>query len=261
MAEYFEQLQEPTRNESITVGNTSVRISEARNQLNKRKVFVIRNISDDVTKIITVNIGYGTASAGQSFAMLDTGTNYFGGYSADLAGTHAFSTTVFEMHTIVYDSGVIKLYVNGVLDTSGSLSLNTSGTTIYIGCRFDGSSCMTVALDEVSLYSGPLSAGDITALYAFGSGSVNGCTDPEADNYNASATVDDGSCHYPLVILPIIRTATTTCSRLNATDTQCISEYIPEITYQDFLFTMLVVIFCLSFLAYGVLFSPLKKFK
>ena len=29
---------------------------------------------------------------------------------------------------------------------------------------------------------------------------VSGCTDPLASNYNASATVDDGSCSYPLTV-------------------------------------------------------------
>lgn len=32
---------------------------------------------------------------------------------------------------------------------------------------------------------------------------VNGCTDPQANNYNASATVNDGSCSYTAVNLPL----------------------------------------------------------
>lgn len=52
---------EPARNESVTVGVTSSIISEQRVQPNSRKVIVVRNISDDVTKIITVNMGYRSA--------------------------------------------------------------------------------------------------------------------------------------------------------------------------------------------------------
>jgi hypothetical protein len=64
----------------------------------------------------------------------------------------------------------------------------------------------------------PAITSDITLLHCFGScesdGScpdlgVSGCTDPAADNYNADATSDDGSCTYPPVILTI---TTTVCN-------------------------------------------------
>ncbi len=38
---------------------------------------------------------------------------------------------------------------------------------------------------------------DFRETYVFGGAGVNGCTDPMACNYDAAATVDDGTCEYP----------------------------------------------------------------
>lgn len=53
--------QEQTRNESIAVGVASVEIAPNRTAQNPRKAIVVRNISDDPTKIISINQGYGAA--------------------------------------------------------------------------------------------------------------------------------------------------------------------------------------------------------
>jgi hypothetical protein len=55
--------QEPTRNERVLVGNTSIVISERRPQQSPRKTIVVRNISPNETDIITVNLGYEQAVA------------------------------------------------------------------------------------------------------------------------------------------------------------------------------------------------------
>jgi len=52
--------QEPTRNEKLSVGTTSIVVSEARNLQNKRKNIVIRNTSSG-SQVITINLGYGVA--------------------------------------------------------------------------------------------------------------------------------------------------------------------------------------------------------
>lgn len=54
---------EPARNESVTVGTSSVIIAEQRVQPNKRKSITVRNISSDATMVITVNMGYQSAVA------------------------------------------------------------------------------------------------------------------------------------------------------------------------------------------------------
>lgn len=48
--------QEAARNDSLTVGASSTIVSDFRPNLD-RKTIVIRNISDDATKIVTINFG------------------------------------------------------------------------------------------------------------------------------------------------------------------------------------------------------------
>jgi hypothetical protein len=50
-------LQERTRNDSLDVDNTSIVISPPRNTTPLRRVVVVRNISDDATKIISISFG------------------------------------------------------------------------------------------------------------------------------------------------------------------------------------------------------------
>lgn len=55
--------QDPARNDKVAVGVSSTIIAEARNEANPRKTILIRNTSDDPTKIITVALGLTQASA------------------------------------------------------------------------------------------------------------------------------------------------------------------------------------------------------
>ena len=57
--------------------------------------------------------------------------------------------------------------------------------------------------DELSIYSVP--AESYNTVFAISVGvedcivTVPGCTDPNALNYYADATIDDGSCQYPFI--------------------------------------------------------------
>ena len=60
----FTSYQDPSRNETVAVGTSSVVISNARQtDLNKRKVISVRNMSPNAADIITVNLGNGAAVA------------------------------------------------------------------------------------------------------------------------------------------------------------------------------------------------------
>jgi hypothetical protein len=52
---FYQAAQEPTRNESVSVGASSVKVSDARNNMNPRKAIVIRNNSPNQADIITVS--------------------------------------------------------------------------------------------------------------------------------------------------------------------------------------------------------------
>jgi len=62
-------IQEPTRNEAVVVGTSNVILSEARNEDNKRKDILVRNISPNAADIISVNVGYGQAVANQGIVL------------------------------------------------------------------------------------------------------------------------------------------------------------------------------------------------
>jgi len=52
---------------------------------------------------------------------------------------------------------------------------------------------------------------------AFATGPISGCTDPLANNYNANATIDDGSCTYGTTILQITTTVCSVASEVRLT--------------------------------------------
>lgn len=60
---------EPVRNEILAVGVTSVQVMPQRLSMNKRKVILVRNTSDDATKIITVNLGANPAVASKGIVL------------------------------------------------------------------------------------------------------------------------------------------------------------------------------------------------
>ena len=96
--------------------------------------------------------------------------------------------------------------------------LNDEDLWVYLGCIEDGCYNFTIYNNQWSGEEASILAnwGDnsetftvdsnvYTAVYALSINSedcevtIPGCTDPEAQNYNALATSDDGSCYYPFV--------------------------------------------------------------
>jgi len=100
----------------------------------------------------------------------------------------------------------------------------------------------------------------ITITYTPGDPDVIlGCMDPIASNYDPEATEEDGSCIYVPADFSylITRTATTTCDALGSS-TQCITEYIPEITAGDWRYVMALQVIALYMLVWGIIYSPFK---
>lgn len=60
----WQSWQEPTRNESVSVGLTQISVAPQRNKENQRKAIIIRNNSPNAADIITLNIGTGAATSG-----------------------------------------------------------------------------------------------------------------------------------------------------------------------------------------------------
>jgi len=59
----FTFIEEQTRNDKLAVTATSVIVSDSRNAVNPRKNIVIRNTSPNAADIITINIGFSTATS------------------------------------------------------------------------------------------------------------------------------------------------------------------------------------------------------
>jgi len=69
MVGIFQNIQEPTRNETVSVNTSSSVVSESRNEDNPRKDIILRNTSDDVADIISLNIGFAIATAGEGIIL------------------------------------------------------------------------------------------------------------------------------------------------------------------------------------------------
>jgi len=101
----YKQLQEPTRNEQIAVSTTSKVVSEARNQLNERKVIVLRNTSDNDADIITINLGFNEATSNNGIVLKrneaftdssETGYKAYQGAITGICATANGKLSIFE---------------------------------------------------------------------------------------------------------------------------------------------------------------------
>ena len=118
-------------------------------------------------------------------------------------GTQGGSITNNQWHHISFtaSNGALNLYVDGSLVSSVmyNSSLNYFENPFYrIGAgMWNGNYGPSHGLvDDIAIYNRALSQEEITVLYT-GTTSVSGCTNATACNYNASATLDDGSCTFP----------------------------------------------------------------
>ena len=81
---------------------------------------------------------YGTPNTNQRAALLlsSSGTLYYAGENNDLAGNTALSLNTWHHVAATYDGTTLKLYVDGVLDASATMSaFNTTGTVWRIAQR------------------------------------------------------------------------------------------------------------------------------
>jgi len=65
----FQSLQEPIRNEVLAIGTSSVKLSEARNDVNPRTTILIRNTSPNAVDIIYINLGLTTATTSSGIVL------------------------------------------------------------------------------------------------------------------------------------------------------------------------------------------------
>ena len=106
-------------------------------------------------------------------------------------------------HVVFVKSGITyKVYLNTILDGQTDLPVSVGynqNVGIRIGSIGDGHEVFKGRLDDVAIYNRVLTSTEIAALYnAQNIPTVtSGCMDATACNFNASATLDDGSCTFP----------------------------------------------------------------
>ncbi len=117
---------------------------------------------------------YGTASYAQMFGLITSGNApgrlYFYGHSADLPANTVIQPDTWYHGAVTYDGTTVKIYINGQLENSAAMTLNTAVDTngITIGHRAGGS-FWTGQIDEPTLYDRALTDAEIAAIYNAGS--------------------------------------------------------------------------------------------
>lgn len=92
--------------------------------------------------------------------------------SQTVSYAHTFSTSTFEMWTVVYDGTTLYLYLNGALvgsNAAGGNGTGTIGSYFYIGSN-GTNSFLSGIWDEFGTWTRALSSTEITALYNGGAG-------------------------------------------------------------------------------------------
>jgi hypothetical protein len=124
------------------------------------------------TNYIQPIVSWGSCSTGLA-NVLGTRNNgfFFWGHSADLQGSPQ-SLGVWHYVVFTYDGTNGKLYVDGKLDKSGNITLNTNNTPVKLGGNYSSCSSSTNyfkgIIDSTQIYSRTLTASEILSNYQAG---------------------------------------------------------------------------------------------
>jgi len=101
---FLDNIQEPTRNENIALGTSSIVLSEARNEIKPRKTIMIRNISE-AGQIVTINFGFNKAENNKGIVLkqneavtdsTEAGYQCFQGVISGISSGANAKITIFE---------------------------------------------------------------------------------------------------------------------------------------------------------------------
>jgi uncharacterized repeat protein (TIGR01451 family) len=129
------------------------------------------------------------ANAGRLRAVRSDGTNLAG-----VDSTVAVNDDSWHHVALVRTAGTLKLYVDGALNASAAdntVGPISNSLAVRIGQRANGTLDLTGAVDEVGLFAGALTDGDVLALYQrkslAGDGLGAACDCDDADRANGSS--------------------------------------------------------------------------
>jgi hypothetical protein len=110
---------------------------------------------------------WGSPSQGARFGiLLDTGHVKFVGESADLTSPRTFADGAWHHAAVTYNGAFATLYVDGSIEASGRLMLNTVGTTMTIGNAVRGHApeFFQGSIDDVLVFDHALTPAQVAAV-------------------------------------------------------------------------------------------------
>lgn len=111
-------------------------------------------------------VGLNTSTAQDFLGVLCLNTNKF---SVRVAGTTYSSTITYSLNTwyhfaATYDNGTLKMYINGILDTTITTVAPVPATNFYVGMRGGGVGAFKGKINDVRVYDHVLSLAEIKEI-------------------------------------------------------------------------------------------------
>jgi hypothetical protein len=115
-------------------------------------------------------------------------SSYNGSTGVNIDSTITLSTNTWYFVTCIINGSSSYMYINGVLEASGTLQTHTSGTDFWFGTNATNSGTYYSGLiDEVGIWSRALSSTEVTALYNGGVGLTYPFGTANLKTYNTNA--------------------------------------------------------------------------
>ncbi len=109
-------------------------------------------------------LSWGTSSENQRCSVgLRSDHFAFVGYNNDLDGTISINDGVWHHVAAVFNATTMYLYVDGVLDNSGAITLNTTGQNLVLGASLVNSEFWNGEIDEIRIWNVARSQAEIQA--------------------------------------------------------------------------------------------------
>lgn len=152
---------------NLPVGNSARTISiwvKSNMTANSSTIFSYGNSSANAA------FGFGkyttTTSSGGIKPIITTKTDFLlYGYANDLAWSEPVIPVNWNHFAVTYNGSIAAIYMNGVLQASGTKAWNTANTVFRLGLDTSGGASFVGAIDELKIYNSALTASEIMTLY------------------------------------------------------------------------------------------------
>lgn len=149
-----------------TCGNTGIPMGASARTLSAW-YYKIGNVDWNMNTIV----GWGSAAAGSySILAIYNDKVFFWDYRDDVGGTTVIPNGVWVHVCATYDGTTEKVYLNGILEGSKAVAINTISSNVWIGDSPSNLPCYGY-IDDVAVFSRALSAAEVFEIYSKGESS------------------------------------------------------------------------------------------